>query len=335
MRNKIATILLSICILGNTKSAQAWGVYGHQHIVDAAVLALPTDMGLFFYDHIDFLTEESVVPDLRKYTLNDKAEGPRHYIDLEAYNYTNAKDMPQTMQEASAKYSKDTIQRHGSLPWYIQEVMQKLTTAFKEKRKDEILFLAGDLCHYMADAHMPLHTSLNHNGQLTDQVGIHAFWESQLPELFGNKYNLHTKQGKYIKNITATTWDIIASSHVLADTLLLKEKQLENEFPKDEAYKKDAKGQLVKNVFGQPVHTYAYAKRYHTMLKGMVEVQMRKAIVATASFWYTAWVNAGKPDLGNLDAASLKSRRGQYYKEDIKEWKTGKIPGLKTNNEFK
>jgi hypothetical protein len=43
------------------------------------------------------------------------------------------------------------------------------TQAFKEKRKSEILFIAADLGHYIADAHMPLHTSDNHDGQLTDQ----------------------------------------------------------------------------------------------------------------------------------------------------------------------
>jgi hypothetical protein len=49
-------------------------------------------------------------------------------------------------------------------------MMGKLTTAFNgEKRKMRFLFLAGDLSHYIADAHMPLHTSDNHDGQLTDQ----------------------------------------------------------------------------------------------------------------------------------------------------------------------
>jgi hypothetical protein len=35
-------------------------------------------------------------------------------------------------------------------------MMEKLTIAFK-KSKNEILFLAADLGHYIADAHMPLH----------------------------------------------------------------------------------------------------------------------------------------------------------------------------------
>ena len=78
------------------------------------------------------------------------------------------------------------------MPWYIQDIMTKLTKAFKDKRKTEILFLAADLGHYIGDAHMPLHTSANHNGQLTNQKGIHALFESAIPEMFGKNYNYHT-----------------------------------------------------------------------------------------------------------------------------------------------
>jgi hypothetical protein len=51
-----------------------------------------------------------------------------------------------------------------------------------------------------------------------------------------------------------------------------------------------------------------YAGKFHTALNGMVESQM-KAVTATASFWYTAWVNAGKPDLSNLDAESYETQQ--------------------------
>ena len=32
----------------------------------------------------------------------------------------------------------------------------------------------------------------------------------------------------------------------------------------------------------------------------MIERRMRQSIYAIASFWYTAWVNAGQPDLKSL-----------------------------------
>ena len=43
---------------------------------------------------------------------------------------------------------------------------------------DDVLRTAADLGHYLADAHVPLHTTGNYNGQRTNQTGIHALWET-------------------------------------------------------------------------------------------------------------------------------------------------------------
>ena len=167
--------------------AYAWGVWGHEHINRAAIFALPEEMRFFFYNHADFITQEATVPDLRKYTMGDKTEGPRHYIDIEDYKIGPIDSFPRTMKEAKERFYEKDMQSNGILPWHIQEMMEKLTAAFRNNRRNEILFLAGDLGHYIGDAHMPLHTSSNHDGQLTNQKGIHSFWESQLPEYFGDR----------------------------------------------------------------------------------------------------------------------------------------------------
>jgi hypothetical protein len=39
---------------------------------------------------------------------------------------------------------------------------------------------------------------------------------------------------------------------------------------------------------------------YHSMLRGMVERRMRNSIHMVGSIWYTAWVDAGQPDLRKL-----------------------------------
>jgi hypothetical protein len=66
-------------------------------------------------------------------------------------------------------------------------MLQRLTNAFREKDQARILKLSAEIGHYVADAHVPLHASTNHNGQLTGQEGIHAFWESRIPELLAEK----------------------------------------------------------------------------------------------------------------------------------------------------
>lgn len=322
-----------LLVLINLK-ANAWGEWGHEHINKASIFALPVSMRIFFYNHADYLVTESVGPDLRKYTLNDKAEFARHYINLEDYNYTSITDMPGTQKDAAARYGDSVLNKSGILPWYIELMMNKLTVAMREGRTAEMLLLSADLGHYIADAHMPLHTSVNHDGQLTDQRGIHAFWESQLPELFGAQYNLHISNACYIKDIHQEVWNIIEHSHSLAATLLSSDQELKHSF-KGKMYVTDASGKLVKNKFGQPMHTKAYALQYHKLLHGMVEKQMRLAIYELSCFWYTAWVNAGQPDLTKLDAVITTQRNKTLLQADYNIWLKGKLVGIKPFSEFK
>lgn len=325
--------LFFILFLSTAGVVLGWGSWGHQHINRGAVLSLPKNPGAFFFNHIDFLTIEADVPDLRKYTINDKAEFPRHFIDLE--NYGNLADsLPRTMAELKKKYDEKALQQNGILPWYIQEMMEKLTKAMKDKRKTEILFLAADLGHYLGDAHMPLHTSVNHNGQLTGQQGIHAFFEAQLPELFGRNYRLHTREAKYIPDVEKETWNIILHSFRLADTVLKTESALKQTTGGTEIYVTDSTGNPKKNKFNQPVHAYAYAQKYHEALKGMVERQLRAAVIETADFWYTAWVNADRPDLESLDEASVNKSNTAKYQQERQAWLQGKLTGIHADNEF-
>jgi hypothetical protein len=309
----------------------SWGTFGHEHIDRAAVFALPEQMRPFFYNHIDFITEESTVPDLRKYTINDKAEGPRHFIDLE--NFGSVDSLPKNMEETKKKYDDKFLQSNGILPWYMQDLMEKLTKAFREKKKTEILFLAADLGHYIGDAHMPLHTSANYDGQQSNQKGIHALWESRLPEMFGKDYNYHTGDAKYIEDVNKEIWNIVFSSHKLKDTLLAIDAGLRKNMPEDKLFKTEA-GKVVKNKYGQMVYSDEYATQLHTALKGMVEKQMRASVSATANFWYTAWVNAGKPDLGTLDPSELTKQNSKSMKKEIKLWEKGKIFGVESEREF-
>lgn len=333
MKNfKLKHSVFTFSAIGVAFISLSWGIFGHEHINNAAVMALPKPLQTFFYNHLDFITQESTVPDLRKYTLRDKAEGPRHYMDME--NFGAVESIPLPFEEAKKKYDEKFLADNGILPWYIQKTMTKLTTAFKNKRKTEILFLAADLAHYIGDANMPLHTSANHDGQLTNQKGIHAMFEGRIPEMFGKNYNYYTGEAKYVDNIEKATWDMLKDSHSQVEPLLLIDRNLRATFTPEKLYDKDDKGNPAKNKYGDLIYSAAYVTQFHAALNGMVERQMRKAIVTTANFWYTAWVNAGKPDLGTLDSKELTNRNKKNLKNDLKLWKTGKLFGLESENDF-
>lgn len=75
-------------------------------------------MRTFFYNHADFVTEEAVMPDARKFVLHDRAEYPRHFTDVEAYDGPLSQ-LPRTAAEARTKYDAATLAKNGTLPWTI------------------------------------------------------------------------------------------------------------------------------------------------------------------------------------------------------------------------
>ena len=330
--NIIKASFAFILVTGTINLLFAWGVWGHKHINRAAVFALPDSMRIFYYNHIDFITEAAVVPDLRRGLLNEKDEPPRHYIDLEDFGNVPLASLPKTPKEAYEKYDSNFLNKHGYLPWYIQILEEKLTAAFKKKSKPEILFLSSEMGHYIGDAHMPLHTSSNYNGQFTNQKGVHALWESQIPEMIGNSYNFKTGAAKYITDIPNETWQIIAQTHSLADTLLAAEKKTRDSFDKDKMYKKDAAGNNILQ-YNQPVFSDEYVKQFSNSMQGMVERQLRLSIQDVADYWYTAWINAGSPDILLLDDTHLTSQNHKNYKQEYKAWNKGKLLNLSNEKE--
>ena len=332
MKNfKMKPLLIAIFASAIGFLTLSWGIVGHERINKAAVMALPQSLQVFFYNHIDFITQEASVPDIRKYALNYKDENPRHYFDME--NFGAVDSIPQTLEAAKKKYDAKFLNDNGILPWYIEDMMVKLTKAFKDKNRAEILFLAADLGHYIGDAHMPLHTSANHDGQLSDQKGIHSLWESRLPELFAKNYKLNVPQAQYYQDVHKATWDMINDTPSLAQPLLDIDKKLRTTTPEGQVFKMDADGKVLKSKYNTAVFSDEYAKKLHEQLNGMVESQMKKAITATASFWYTAWVNAGKPDLSDLDAPSVTQRNYQSLRDDLKMFQQGNLFGMKNQND--
>jgi hypothetical protein len=209
---------------------------------------------------------------------------------------------------------EDGFTDYGILPYYLEMGLGKLTAAFKNKNKNDILRHAADLGHYIGDAHVPLHTTTNYNGQLTDQLGIHAFWESRLPELFAEKeYDFFVGKAEYITNIQDKIWEIIADTHRKKFIVLSVEKELSKTFPPDKQWCFDNRLDITVRI-----QCKEYSDAYHKALKGMVEEQMTKTIKSLGDFWYTAWVDAGSPN--------LKDVKDEKYLEE----KIIKDPNIKT-----
>jgi hypothetical protein len=199
----------------------------------------------------------------------------------------------------------------------------RLTDAFKEKNQVKILKLSAEIGHYIGDAHVPLHANSNHNGQNTNQRGIHGFWESRVPELLADKeWDFFIGKADYIKDPGNFIWQRVLESAAAADTVLRYEKELSEQFPTDQKFSFETRNGIVTRQYSS-----AFTKAYDLKLKGMVERRMRMAIYSVASFWYTAWVNAGEPDLTKLSDKEFSADDLKEFENLSNNWKNKKIQG--------
>jgi hypothetical protein len=270
-----------------------WGFWAHKRINRLAVFRLPPEMQQFYKSHIDYLTENAVNPDRRRYAVVGEAE--RHFIDLDVYGDSALQKLPVFWDDAVTKIGEDSLRRHGIVPWHLQLAAYQLTEAFKAKDANRILRLSADLGHYVADAHVPLHTTRNYNGQLTNQEGIHGFWESRLPELFAAEYDLWIGGADYLESIPKTVWKVVEESHNASDSVFLFEKQLSANFEQDKKYTYELRNNVLTRTYSQ-----AFSSRYHDLLGGQVERRMKASVKMVGDMWYTCWINAGQPDLNDL-----------------------------------
>ena len=316
-------LILFLCI---TTNGFSWGFFGHKHINYHAVFLLPPEMVSFYKQNIQFLADHAVDPDKRRYAILE--EGPRHYIDMDHYGEAPYAALPKKWNDAVEKHTEDSLVAHGIAPWWIVIMHQRLKKAFQENNASNILKLSAEIGHYIADIHVPLHTSSNHNGQKSDQTGIHGFWESRLPELYAQtQYDLLIGRAQYVEKPLDYIWDRIYESAAASDSVLKIEKKLSASMSSDQRFAfEERNGRVVKQ------YASAYSMAYHKKLNGMVERRMRSSIFSVASFWYTAWLEAGQPDLRGLGKIEPSVEMLGNIESLQSAWLGGKIIGRSCSN---
>jgi hypothetical protein len=290
-----------------------WGFFGHREINRLAVFTLPPEMIGFYKSNLRFIADAAVNPDRRRYAIPEEA--PRHYIDIDHYGDSAFQKLPHRWADAVLIYSEDTLKAHGIVPWHIYRVYYALRDAFLLQDPSLILKHSAEIGHYIADANVPLHTTQNYDGQRSGQEGIHAFWESRLPELFSTDFDFFVGRADFISSPLEEAWRAVAVANEAVDTVLTEERQLfERMGHKKYAY--ETRGKQTIRVVSVP-----YARAYHRLLMGMVERQMRSAVKMTGDFWYSAWVDAGQPDLQRLINYTPSVEELEMRKQELLKWR--------------
>lgn len=281
---------------------ETWGFYAHSLINRMAIFSLPPEMIGFYKPHTQYIGDNAVNPDRRRYAVKGEAE--KHFIDLDHYGDSALQILPMYWPEAIQKISEDSLRANGIGPWSAYLTFLSLTKALEDKNPTAILRLSADLGHYLADLNVPLHTTKNYNGQLTGQNGIHGFWESRVPELMSEDYSLWIGQASYVSKPQVALWETVAQVHQQVDSVLTFEKKLTNSFSTDQKFSFEERNGLTVRVYSREF-TEAYARA----LDNQIERQMKASIRMVANFWYTAWINAGQPNLNKIELHKGKDEK--------------------------
>lgn len=291
MRSRFLICFLCFLCLANAGSVWGWGLEGHKMITDRATRLLPTQLQSFYWANRNSLKDLCIDPDLRK--DSDPSEGPKHYIDLEQYP---AGKLPILRRDAIEKFGMDKLSKSGWVLWNTQAVYDDLVLDMKRKDYPAILRLSGDLSHYVADAHVPLHVTENYDGQLTDDTGIHARFESRLVEQFTDRLSFDPRPAEFIADVPLKLHAIVMESKPFVQEVFSGDRQNAAANRQDDGYH------------------IALATRNHMPV---VVRRMNDASQAVASFWYTAWVAAGRPDLPRVDFSELLGPAPLYGGESV------------------
>ena len=103
--------LISLTLLSS------WGFYAHYRINRFAVYTLPKAMSGFYRANIDYITEHAISADKERYV--DSTEAPRRFLNADHYGKSPFGKIPQNWDDAAIKYSADTLDKYGTVPWTI------------------------------------------------------------------------------------------------------------------------------------------------------------------------------------------------------------------------
>jgi hypothetical protein len=263
-----------ICFTLFPQPTEAWGTNAQRLIVGRAVDSLPSEIRPFFETNRSFLVQH--VND----TLNqlDKKPNERrnHFIELDKYGKFPYEALPRNYKAAVSKYGKSKIELSGVLPWEIGVYSAKLTEDMKAGRWDDARLDAAFLADYVAEAHDPFNTTENFDGKISSQSGVNDRFNTVLIDRYGNFFPLNPHDASYVNDPTDYAFEICLNAHSQLETVLLADRRARR---------------------GINSYTDEYYDRFYNQAAASLIRQLSDAATDVGSYWLTAWINAGRPQL--------------------------------------
>jgi hypothetical protein len=273
-RNRAVLLFALVFLAALPQKAHAWGNNAQRLIVSHAVDTLPYDLRYFFDSNRAYLADH--VDDPLGLIDKNPSERLNHFIELDKYGKWPYEALPRNYKAAIAKYGKSKIDSTGLLPWAIGVYSQKLTEDLKAGRWEEAKKDAAFLANYVAESHDPFNTTENFDGRLSGQAGVNERFNTALIARFGSFFPMSPHDPSFISDPTDHAFDSCLSAHSQVESILIADR--------------DAKR-------GLSAYTDEYYDRFYNLAAASLIKQLSDASTDVGSYWLTAWVNAGKPQL--------------------------------------
>lgn len=252
----------------------AWGANGHRAIAGKAIEVLPADLRAFYEANRNLISQQVSLPG--ELAAKTPAERRNQYIYLDRYGMFPYDDLPRAYSAALRKHTRRVLDANGLLPWQIGVYSEKLTNAFKARNWDEVRQFSAILAFYVSQAHDPFATTQNHDGRLSNQPGADQRFNTNLLERFSSYFFLRPNDPEHVSDPTDRAFDICLSAHSWLENVLLAERRARR---------------------GLVDYNDEFYDRFYNQAGAILIRQMSDASTAVASYWLTAWVNAGRPPL--------------------------------------
>jgi hypothetical protein len=268
-------LFCAIVVLALTPGqAFAWGTNAQKIVVNKAVDTLPLDVRAFFDANRAFLVLH--VTDPLEAETKTPSEKHNHFIYLDKYGRFPFTTLPRVYKTAVTKYGKSKLESTGLLPWQIGVYNAKLTEALKFGRWDEAKLDAAVLAGYVSEAHDPFNTTDNFDGHLSLQTGINERFGVTLIDRFSSFFPMRPNDASFISDPTDHAFESCLSAHSWLETILLA----------------DRNARLAGKSYDDE-----YFDRFYNLTAATLIRQLSDAATDIGSYWLTAWINAGRPQL--------------------------------------
>lgn len=281
MRKAIAVALASL-ILASIPSApvRAWGFEGHKFITERAIELLPPEIRPFFQKFRTTVIEHSIDPDTYR-TMGFVDEPPRHFLDMDAYGPHPFTELPRDYKAAVEKRGADFVIKNGTVPWRAEEIYNQLRDNFRQSAtapyaRDNIKLFSAVLAHYVGDSYQPFHAAVNYNGQMTNQLGIHSRFETEMFDRYRDKLKIAPAPVTAIASPRDFLFTTLTDSFQLVEPIL--------------AADRDA-------VKDRTTYDEGYFDLMFEKTGPIMEKRLSGAITGVASLITAAWTEAGRPAL--------------------------------------